>query len=196
MTAIVDRETGLPPDLRARYSEPQRHYHTWQHIEELLALFAEVEGRISDRRAVLFAILYHDAIYDPMAHDNEERSALLLRQQAEDLLDPVSLSRAEAMVLATIRHELPEGHGSSSDMAHFLDMDLAILGAAPERFAEYARQIRLEYAHVPDDAFAAGRAAVLQRFAERPALYFSEWGRDRFEDAARANLARAVAGGA
>lgn len=189
MTAIVVRETDLPPDLRARYSEPQRHYHTWQHIEELLALFDEIEPRLADRQAVLFAILYHDAIYDPTARDNEERSVLLLHQQAAGLLDPDSLARAEAMVLATIRHELPQGHGIRSDMAHFLDMDLAILGAAPERFAEYERQIRLEYAHVPYDAFAAGRAAVLRRFAERPALYFSEWGRDRFEDMARANLA-------
>jgi predicted metal-dependent HD superfamily phosphohydrolase len=197
LTAAAPGEAELPPDLpaglRARYAEPQRHYHSWQHIEELLALFGEIEAGLADRRAVLFAILFHDAIYDPQAHDNEEKSVVLLHQQAASLLDPATLARAEAMVLATIRHELPAGHNAGSDMAHFLDMDLAILGASPERFAEYEGQIRREYAHVPDDAFAAGRAAVLRRFAERPQLYFSHWGRARFEEQARANLAAALA---
>lgn len=186
---------GLPADLladlRARYAEPQRFYHDWQHIEDLLALFGEIENELDDPRAVLFAILFHDAVYDPTVHDNEEQSAMLLRERAAGLLDPVSLDSANAMVLATIRHQLPKEAGAESDIAHFLDMDLAILGATPARFAEYEAQIRQEYAHVPDEAFAAGRAAILRRFAERPSLYFSDWGRTRFEQQARTNLAQA-----
>ena len=66
-------------------------------------------------------------------------------------------------------------------------------GAEPAAFDRYEAQVRREYAHVPDEAFRLGRAAVLERFAQRGQLYFSDWGRARFEAAARANLARSLA---
>lgn len=200
MSAVPDRLAELPPglveELRARHGEPRRAYHDWRHVGEMLALLGEIEERLTDPRAVMFAVLFHDAVYDPAASDNEERSAGLLREKAAGLLDPASLDLAESMVLATIRHELPDGLDplARSDVAHFLDMDLARLGADPRRFAEYGEQIRREYAHLSDEAFRAGRAEALRRFAERPQLYFSDWGRKRFEAQARANLAQALAG--
>ena len=53
--------------------------------------------------------------------------------------------------------------------------------------------MREEYAFVPEPIFRAGRRRILQGFLERPVLYFSDWGRDRFEVAARANLTRSIA---
>lgn len=198
MATMPQRDMQLPAELaeelRARHAEPQRAYHTWQHIEELLALYAEIEAELDDPQAVLFAVLFHDAVYDPRSSDNERSSAELLAQRAGNLLPPDSLARAERMVLATVGHSLPAGLSDAEreDAAHFLDMDLSILAAAPERFAEYEAQIRREYAHIPEDTYRTGRAAMLQRFARRDPLYFSDWGRGRFEIRARANLARAV----
>jgi predicted metal-dependent HD superfamily phosphohydrolase len=37
----------------------------------------------------------------------------------------------------------------------------------------YAEQIRLEYHHVPPSAFPQARAAVLAKFLDTPALYFT-----------------------
>jgi predicted metal-dependent HD superfamily phosphohydrolase len=184
----------LADELRTRHAEPQRAYHTWRHIEELLALYRETEPQLDDPRAVLFAVLFHDAVYDPRSNDNERSSAELLAQRAAGLLPPDSLARAERMVLATVGHSLPAGltEAERADAAHFLDMDLSILGAAPARFAEYETQIRREYAHIPEDTYRTGRAAMLQRFARRDPLYFSDWGRGRFEAQARINLARLV----
>lgn len=154
---------------------------------------ASLADAIEDREAVLHAILFHDAIYDPRAKDNERRSAALLLDEAPPI-GRDSLRRAEAMILATEGHRMPDGCGSDAgDLAHFLDMDLAILGAGEERFDIYEDQIRREYAHVPEDAFRKGRTAVLRSFAERDRLYFSEWGQGRFEAKARANLARSLA---
>ncbi|MBV7265284.1 HD domain-containing protein [Erythrobacter ani] len=189
---------SVPPellsDLRRRHGEPQRRYHDWSHIEALLGRFESVEDRIGDRAAVLYAILFHDAVYDPRANDNERRSAALLTEISPPM--PISsLSNARRMIEATEGHHLPNDLSGAArdDCAHFLDMDLGILGAAPDRFDIYEQQIRAEYAHVPDDAFRTGRAKVLRHFSQRKRLYFSAWGQDRFESQARANLARSLA---
>ena len=74
-------------------------------------------------------------------------------------------------------------------MALLVDLDLAILAAPAERYAAYAAAIRREYAHVPEDQFRAGRAAVLAGFLARPRLYASPALAARWEAPARANLA-------
>ena len=74
-----------------------------------------------------------------------------------------------------------------------LDVDLAILGAAPGRFDEYERQIRAEYAHVPEAEFRAGRRKVLQGFVERERIYVTDAFHDALEARARANLQRSLA---
>ena len=179
--------------LQSRHAEPQRHYHDWSHIEALLAHARSVGDRLGDPAAVTYAILFHDAVYDPKAKDNERQSATLLLREAPPLAAS-SLELAHAMILATEGHQLPDLAGDQrSDIALFLDMDLAILGASENRFDIYEDQIRREYAHVPDEAFRAGRRAVLRSFAGRETLYFSDWGRDRFEAKARANIARSLA---
>ena len=74
-----------------------------------------------------------------------------------------------------------------------IDIDLAILGAAPARFAEYEAQIRAEYAHVPSDVFHAKRGAILACFLARPRLYGTPALSARLEANARANLQGAIA---
>jgi predicted metal-dependent HD superfamily phosphohydrolase len=54
--------------------------------------------------------------------------------------------------------------------------------------------VRREYAHVPDDAFVIGRAAVLRNLLSLPRLFHTPVLRDRWEDAARANLTRELSG--
>ena len=180
--------------LRGRHAEPQRAYHDWRHIEELLALFGEVSGALRDPAAVLFAILFHDSVYDPRRGDNEDRSADLLRDLAGGALEPDSLATALQLVAATKSHRLPDGltPAQSHDAGIFLDMDLSILAASRPRYDEYERQIRAEYAHVPDDAFRAGRSKILRSFLDRDDLYLSDWGRCRFAAPALRNLARAL----
>ena len=183
-------------DLRTRHAEPQRAYHTWQHVGELVDLFAEVEDRLRSPEAVLFAVLFHDAVYDPRRSDNEERSADLLGAAAAGALDAKAMATARRLIDATKLHKLPVGLPAEevSDARLFIDMDLSILAASPDRFDEYQRQIRVEYAHIPDDAFRTGRSMVLSRFLERRPLFLSDWGRSRFAEQAFTNLQRALAG--
>jgi predicted metal-dependent HD superfamily phosphohydrolase len=72
------------------------------------------------------------------------------------------------------------------------DADLAILAAGAERYASYTRGVRSEYGHLPDADFAAGRVAVLRDLLAKPALFETDEGRRRWEQRARANVAREI----
>lgn len=184
---------ALLEELKRRHSEAARQYHDWSHIEALARHLQSIRDRVHDSDAVLYAILFHDAVYDPRAKDNERQSAALLRDAIVQISQR-SRGAAVKMIEATEGHYLPEQlrNEAREDCAHFLDMDLAILGASDRRFDIYEEQIRREYAHVPENAFREGRAKVLRHFAERERLYFSDWGYGRFEEKARANIARSL----
>lgn len=174
--------------LLAHHAEPQRHYHTLQHISECLREFDQVRALANAPQLVEVAIWFHDVIYDPRAHDNEERSA----QFAVDCLQAAAapsndVARVRQLVLATKHHV-----ANSPDEALLLDIDLSILGQSPERFSEYERQIRDEYSWVPIDVFSEKRAEVLQRFLHRPRIYTTQHFSARYEQQARTNLAQSL----
>jgi predicted metal-dependent HD superfamily phosphohydrolase len=187
--ASVSCSDGMTRRLRTRYDEPHRGYHTWAHV------LACLEARARILRAPLpevdLALLFHDAVYDPRASDNEERSAsLLLDEGRREWMDERLLVRAASLVAAT-RHD---GAGLDCDEACVVvDADLSILGAAPVTFDAYERGIRQEYAFADGAAYAAGRRAVLASFLERTSIYETRVGRELWESNARRNLERALA---
>jgi predicted metal-dependent HD superfamily phosphohydrolase len=181
---------GVLDALLARWSEPHRKYHTPQHLLECLALFAAHRELTQHPGEVGIALWFHDAIYDTGRHDNEAASAAWARrvlQEAGAAQDAVD--RVGALILATRHSQVP----ATPDERLLVDIDLAILGAAPARFAEYERQIRDEYGFVPEDVFRDKRAEILRGFLARPALFSTAALAARFEATARANLADAIA---
>lgn len=173
------------PALLTRYREPQRHYHTLQHLEECFAAFDLLRSQAARPGEIELALWFHDAMYDPTRRDNEALSAALAVACLRDAGASASvIGRIESMILATRQHDA----GDDGDCAILLDVDLAILGAAPARFAEYERQIRTEYAHVADDAYRVGRGQVLAGFLARPRLYLTDSFYERYDQQARRNL--------
>ena len=173
--------------LAAVHEEPHRHYHTLEHVGEVL----RVAGRLAaiSPGNVALAAWFHDAVYDPTRHDNEERSAELAVTELTALgLDAVTVEAVANLVRATAHLGGGEPPGDP-DARALLDADLAILGAAPVRYERYARDIRREYAHVGDADYARGRVAVLERFLARPWLYFDALMVLEGDGPARANLA-------
>jgi predicted metal-dependent HD superfamily phosphohydrolase len=63
-----------------------------------------------------------------------------------------------------------------------------------EAFERNTAAIRREYAHVPDEDFAAGRRGFFEGMLQRDRLFYSEWGKQTLEAPARANLQRAIDG--
>lgn len=188
-------DESLIDEIRRLHAGPERGYHGWSHPLALLELHAEVAGMLHDPLAVYAAILLHDTIYEPRATDNESRSATLAAQMLSGKLPEATLGRTLRLIEATARHAIPAGlpADEAADMAMFLDMDLSILGAPAAAFDAYEEGVRHEYREIPEAAFRAGRAAILEGFLAREALFMSEWGRVRFEAKARDNLARSIA---
>ena len=188
-------EGELKNELSALYRAPGRHYHGLAHVEALLALAREYRADLADPRAVEAAIWFHDAIYDSRRSDNEARSAGLAVAKLAPLVEPARLSRITAMIEATATHALPGlgDEAATRDAAFFLDMDLSILGAPAGAFDSYEAGVRREYAWVGDEAWRSGRAAVLRKFLARPTIFHTEAFRQRYEAAARKNIARSIA---
>lgn len=180
---------GLVEQLLQAYSEPQRHYHTLQHLGECLHLHTDNAHRAQRPAEIAIALWFHDAVYDVRGHDNEARSAdwAMAALQSAGVGAEV-ITRVHALIMATEHTAAP----LAGDAALLVDIDLAILGAVPVRFAEYERQIRQEYAWVPQAVFRTKRRAVLQGFLARPRIYSTPFFANQLEAAARANLQTAL----
>jgi predicted metal-dependent HD superfamily phosphohydrolase len=177
-------------ELVARYSELHRKYHTVQHLGECLAHFDAVRLLAKQPAEIEMALWFHDAIYDTQRHDNEEKSAdwareVLLAHGAA----AAAAQRVHDLVMATRHTALP----ADPDEQLLVDIDLSILGAGPDRFAEYEQQIRDEYAFVPAPLFRQKRGEILQAFLDRPVIYSTAHFRETLEARARENLRKAVA---
>lgn len=176
-------------ELVAAYTAPDRHYHDINHIADCLREFDSIKHLARNATAVEAAIWFHDVVYDGRRADNEERSAdvadaALRRMGASDSFR----DQVKEMILLTRHDQTP----ASPDGQLMVDIDLASLALAPQRFDENSRRIRAEYPHVPDDAFLRGRDAMLGGFLRRPRIYYSDVFHDRYERQARENLTRAV----
>ncbi|MGA0543829.1 hypothetical protein ACO2Q1_00985 [Brevundimonas sp. VNH65] len=198
MTPSQERLSRIPgavlDDLKRRYAEPQRHYHSWLHIAALLGWFDQRAAGLFNADAVFLAVLFHDAIYDPKAKDNEAASARLLAATALPGWEQDAIDRAVVLTEATAAHRIPDDLApqEQADLAEFLDMDLSILGASSAAFDAYDRAIRKEYRHVLRPLYEMGRRKILAGFLKREHLYLSDWGRASFEARARDNLERRV----
>ena len=77
-------------------------------------------------------------------------------------------------------------------MELFLDIDLSILATSDRVFDRYEKQIRHEYAFVPEPIYVQARNGILKGFLNRDRVYFSEVFHEQWEAPARANLKRSI----
>ncbi|AHK16175.1 N-methyl-D-aspartate receptor NMDAR2C subunit [Thalassolituus oleivorans] len=177
--------------LIAAYNEPQRKYHTEQHLKECLSIFNDHRAIAEEPAEIEMALWFHDAIYDIKATGgkNEDQSADWAVEELQKAnVAPERVARIKDHILATKHSALPQG----ADQQLLVDIDLAILGAQPERFAEYEQQVRQEYRHVPGLIFNWKRKQILKAFLARSPIYATPELNARFEQQARQNLAGAI----
>ena len=179
--------------VRDSYDSPGRYYHAWPHI---LACLAEYRMMKFDRpRAVLLALLFHDAIYVTGNKDNEARSADLAVGTAAAHSDVTDAERDEIaqMILLTASHHAPVT--LSDDARKMLDIDLSILGAEWQMYDAYAVGVRRELcpAVIGEFKFRIGRIKFLRSVLQQQHIFLTEGMRRRLESGARENIAREIA---
>jgi predicted metal-dependent HD superfamily phosphohydrolase len=186
--ALVPGADALGEDLIACWSQPHRRYHTTDHLAAVLAVIDRYAHLVGDPDAVRLAGWFHDAVYDPRAGDNEERSARLAQTRLPAAGVPAGrVAETARLVRLTAGHQVADDDRAGALLA---DADLAVLAGGEGDYDRYVAAVRREYAHVPDDAFRAGRAAVLESLLGLPALYRIVPVRSEWEVRARANLNR------
>jgi len=191
---VHSAEPGLYAALERAYATPPRAYHHFGHVADVLA-FAQEAPSYRAWPAVELAVLFHDAVYQPGAADNERRSADLCRRWVSQLAPSRAayVDQACALILLTANHGGLSRDELTDDARHFLDADLAILGADPERFRAYDEAIRSEHAYLEPAVYTRGRAAFIARMLALPRIFLSDTFAARYEAPARRNLSTALA---
>ena len=174
--AVGDEIDAVFHDVAARYREPHRRYHTFEHV-------LDVADRCRGSAAVELAAWFHDVVYDPRAAAgvNERASATLAAERLRRLGAPADIvDEVVRLVELTASHQAADDDAPAQQL---IAADLAILSAPPDDYDRYAASVREEYSHLGEPAWRAGRAAVLRNLLDR----------DDLGPAARKNLNRELA---
>ncbi len=186
--AVVGDRAGAYADLVARHREPGRHHHVLAHTSGVVDAVLAIHGNGDDWATTVLAAWYHDAVYDPRAGGgaNEGASAVLARRALESMgASHSATGEVCRLICLTADHDPCPGDRNG---ALLCDADLAVLASDEEGYLAYATAVRAEYAHVDDDAWRTGRRTVLRSFLDRPRIFRTMTGRERWESRARINI--------
>jgi len=187
-SALLPNRPGLGERLLERWSQPHRDHHGPAHLLEVLQAVDLLGHEADDPEAVCLAAWFHDAVHDGRPDDEARSAALAVRELSVGGADAGLVEHVRSLVLMTREHDPHDPDGCVLS-----DADLSVLAAPAARYAAYVRGVRAEYAHVQEVAFRRGRADVLRTLLGRPRLFRTRTGHDRWEAAARAQVARELA---
>ncbi|RAW03101.1 HD domain-containing protein [Pseudochryseolinea flava] len=182
--ALIDRVWYT---ITSAHGERTRHYHNLSHLEHLLNELAGVRQHISDWPSIVFAIVFHDVVYNSTSKSNEENSALMAGKLLTEMHVPLqTIGQCKDIIQATKSHFI----SPNTDINYFTDADLSILGADWDQYEAYTKAIRKEYKFYPAVLYNPGRKKVLTHFLSMSQIYKTTYFFDRYEKSARQNLAR------
>ncbi len=169
------------------YNSNDRFYHDIRHISSCLSEFDSCFNLTTNPHLLELVIWYHDVIYDPKSHDNEEKSAELLTDLlVKNGVSRAVISQAHDLILLTKHRDIDVPQSIEGKL--LLDIDLSILGQQPDVFSEYEENIRREYSFIDDVTFLSRRKKFMSRFLQRPFIFHSDFFRNKYEVQARKNL--------
>jgi predicted metal-dependent HD superfamily phosphohydrolase len=173
-------------DLLDRWGEEHRTYHGRTHLLAVLEALDLLAEPAEPHRTVLLAAWFHDAVYRGVAGQDEEESARLAEVRlAHAGLPAVEVDEVARLVRMTAEHRPEPGDAAAALLS---DADLSVLGGDPAAYARYLAAVRQDFAHIGDDDFAAGRAAVVRQLLALDPLFHTPRGRDLWLEPARRNL--------
>lgn len=176
-------------EIAKHYTASGRHYHTLTHLNHLLQELLPHRQAFKNWDTIVFAIAYHDIIYNTLRRNNEEKSAAFAARVLRETSFPESeIETCLAIIRATQNHEPADAQTNL-----FTDADLAILGASPQQYENYIVQIRREYRYYPDLLYIPGRKKVLRHFLGMKSIYKTDIFHRQYEAQARINMKNELA---
>jgi predicted metal-dependent HD superfamily phosphohydrolase len=205
MLGRVPVPAAAKADLVRRMSGPDRHYHGIGHLATLWTRHRSLcPGTGMDdpnvEMRIAATILWHDAVYVPGRHDNEQESAALWRGVCHGGdLSASDVDWIAAAITATSDHIAARPTTTQTldqrSLQWLLDLDLSPLGEPPEAFVQNTNLLALEYANSQVD-WRRQRVAFLRRIAGCTRIYCCAPIAAAFEAQARTNIARELASSA
>lgn len=153
-------------DVLEMWDKPERYYHNIDHLAHMLSCAPDLFKTHMDKVAYMLAALYHDAVYNPRASDNEEKSAALFmdhfgpaKNDEQKLLSATVIELIELTKDHTKLYDNRDGYMLKeaficADLATLTSSDLGVL-------IETETKIMKEYQFVPYEMYQAGRVAIL-----------------------------------
>ena len=185
----LSADGGTYNELITAHAEPHRAYHTLDHIAACLDHLDDVQESVDHVEEVEMALWFHDAVYEPFSHSNEEDSA----EWAADWLQDRGASKAvTARIADHILETKSHKKSKSLDGQFMMDIDLSILGTRPDIYDAFELNIRREYKRVPSFIFKKKRKEILEGFLARDEIYTTPYFKQKLETSARVNLLRAI----
>lgn len=174
-------------EIEDNYTHKKRYYHNLQHLESVLVLLHEIKERVNNWNTILFSVYYHDVVYNALKRNNEEKSAEFAKSRMQLIDAPESVTEnCVQQILATKDHLICD----DGDTNFFTDADLSILGQQWNKYSEYYKHVRKEYALFPDLIYIPGRKKVLQHFLQMERIFKTDFFFNKFELQAKENLQR------
>lgn len=147
-------QLGFADAVLSRYDEKHRFYHTLNHLSEVLTCLKQ-QGGLDDE--LFLAAVFHDAVYDPRATDNEEKSAELFEEEAKKTqLKPGQVNRIKQYIIDTKTHQ-----ASDKGSQLLINADLDIFNQPLNRLLDYERQIFKEFQFIEYREYQNKRIEIL-----------------------------------
>jgi len=184
-------------ELLYLYATPTRYYHNIHHVIEVLGHYQSTSKKNgwTNSKEVYLAVLYHDAIYEYGAKDNEKRSALIAKDAIAKHFSShqIDSEYVQKLIELTAIHGKLRPDDVSEEEALFLDCDMAIVGSSWERFSQYQDAIEKEYCTVyPKLLYRIGRKKFLKSVLSAERIFLSSVFHQQYNLQARSNLKQAL----
>jgi predicted metal-dependent HD superfamily phosphohydrolase len=175
-------------NLLDRFAEPHRRYHGKTHMEHCLQEFDQASSSMENPDAVEMALWFHDVVYAAGANDNEEKSVALFERFARHTLEEAFADEVSALILDTKHIQLPV----TSNAKYTVDIDLASFGRPWPEFMADCHALRNEQTTLSHEQYYRKKYAFLNSLLARQNIYSTPHFQERYESAARQNMARYI----
>ena len=192
-TAGTEEIQAVGAALVESWRSPDRYHHALRHLIDVLASIDQLAEETHDPDVVRIAAWYHGAEFaadrrTAFAHKGGEdpmRGAVRAREE----LPRLGVPEETVARIADLQEQMHRHSAAAKDLdaQALCDADLAGLAADPQRYAEYRRNVRAEYAHIEPATYLEARIAILRKLASRSRIFCSPMAQD-WEEPARQNL--------